>query len=156
MTGHCAPYLNNLPHGLVDGCNICSRISSRIECSGCTTVHYCCSEHQALHRAAHQTICDRIQRLNDFIAEYKDALPCDTEGGNTPLPTFRTTGGNYTLYEATEMFAHARRNLVQEFVKLNTKTAVGQVLDDTFTLLRLDPEDHLGMRCMAPWLFLRL
>jgi len=109
-----------------------------------------------LHYPAHQIICKKIHKLNNFIAEFRDAIPLFAENPNTPLPTFRTTGDNYTLKEATEKFMYARRDLVYEMVKLNTKAAVEQALDDTSDMLQLDPEDTVGIRCMAPWLFLRL
>jgi len=162
VIGHRAPYPHNLPHGLVNGCNICPKMSRRIQCSGCRAVHYCCTDHQALDQVAHQTICDRIQRLGKLIGETERELdplcPWDRDPGYDEAPNdpFGPSNPNFWYWKGTKKYMYLRRDYAYELIKLNTKTAIDRALDDTWSLLRMDPEDHLGMRCIMPSLFLRL
>jgi len=156
VTGHRAPYPNNLPYGLVNGCNICPKKSRRIVCSSCKAVHYCTPGHQALDHPNHQTICNRIQNLFDLKCKTQLAIDRHPEDNDAPADIFDTAGPSFWPYKGTRKYLYICRDLVYELVKLNTEAAIRKALNDTLTLLQLDPEDHLGMRCLAPSLFLRL
>ncbi|KAI4912113.1 uncharacterized protein J4E92_010158 [Alternaria infectoria] len=118
---------------------------------------------KALDQVAHQTICDRIKRLGDLIGKTErelaplcewDRYPGDDE--DRPIDPFGPSNPNFWYWKKTRKYMYMRRDYAYELIKLNTKTAIDHALDDTWSLLRMDPEDHLGMRCIMPWLFLRL
>ena len=50
----------------------------------------------------------------------------------------------------------AHEDLVHELLNINIRAAVEAALDHTFSLLRLNPTDPIGMRCIAPFLLIRL
>ncbi|KAI4620737.1 uncharacterized protein J4E87_007065 [Alternaria ethzedia] len=84
--------------------------------------------------------------------------PWDRDPGyeDAPKNPFGPSNPNFWYWKGTRKYMYLRRDYAHEMVKLNTKTAIEHALDDTWALLRMDPEDHLGMRCIMPSLLLRL
>ncbi|KAI4934115.1 hypothetical protein J4E86_011497 [Alternaria arbusti] len=104
-----------------------------------------------------------IQRIYKLIGETERELgplcPWDSDSGDDedrPIDPFGPSNPNFWYWKKTRKYMYMRRDYAYELIKLNTKTAIDHALDDTWSLLRMDPEDHLGMRCIMPWLFLRL
>ncbi|KAI4651160.1 uncharacterized protein J4E79_009359 [Alternaria viburni] len=159
-THHVIEHYKPLPYeksyGLMGRCRICPEKKNLIICSDCNAMFYCSSEHQALNKKTHQTLCDRLQELHGLIAGSEDALKRNSGDAGTPKDPFRTAGGRFWEYEATREYMYRRRDLLYELYSVNTTAAVQQALDEAFALLQLDSADHLQMRCLVPWLLLRL
>ncbi|KAF1810768.1 hypothetical protein P152DRAFT_483496 [Eremomyces bilateralis CBS 781.70] len=145
-------------------CVLCGSTTDLSLCSGCRILHYCGSEHQAIHWPAHKSGCKAIKAFRTSYERIKSDLPnalekdgFDWHGNNKELTNiFDTYKGKFWKIQSTRPYMRARFTLVEQFLQVKTYPAVGAALGHLEGMLQLCRGDNLGVRDYMPSLYLRL
>jgi hypothetical protein len=146
----------DVSHGLITGCHICPQQNNLSRCSACKVAYYCSPDHQAADRPGHKVFCKGIQKIIFVLGKDEAALRAHPGDIDTPANAFSTAVGKFWSYIGTRNYMKSRNELVHALVRVNTKAAVEAALEHTLGILRLNPQDPMCVRSIAPWLFLRL
>ena len=143
---------------LVTGCVVCGRKNGLSCCSACNVIPYCGREHQASHRQAHKSVCNKIKRAKaQFeIEEAKlRAHPGDFMTPANPLEDEDAIGRFWGLVD-TRDYMRARYAYVESVIKAKSRRAIETAVRHLEDMFRLCRGDNMGLRDIAPHLYLRL
>lgn len=141
-------------------CSACFKKEKVSPCEDCNVVVYCSQDHQLAHLPTHKPQCDAIKQAQ--VALEKEEADVRAEQGEVvTLPgrgatMFEEYAGYFWEIPETRQYMRARRNLLSALLIINTELAVKAALDNILEMLRLCKGDHLGVRDLAPSLYLRL
>ncbi|KAI4604954.1 hypothetical protein J4E80_010785 [Alternaria sp. BMP 0032] len=154
----------NVSHDLKWGCPICpekddiSRATPNpnlSRCSACRVVYYCSPEHQAADRPTHKKFCKRIQKATFVLEKEEAALKAHKAKKGSPNP-FNTKTDDVWQNEVARKYMLSGKEVVLEMIRINTKTALEKALDIIDALTKMSYKDPMGLRCITPFLLIRL
>jgi hypothetical protein len=147
------------PGHLINGCHVCSKQENTSRCGGCKVVWYCGQAHQASDRPAHKSFCTAIKKARVRLDAQEISLRTHAGDEDTPRDAFAQGGqtlGRFWGFAGTQPYMHARHQLIDALLRVNTPAAVEAALDHALDMLRLNASDTQGIRSIVPALFLRL
>ncbi|KAK1215710.1 hypothetical protein PQX77_021672 [Marasmius sp. AFHP31] len=142
--------------GLEKGCQVCHQTTNLQRCSSCKAVFYCNRDHQVSDHPAHKAVCNKITKAQAKLDAKETKLRNHPGDFMTPANPFETSVGHFWGILNTRDYMRARSALLHELLKVNTRQAVQSALDHILNMLRLCRSDNIGVRSIAPALYLRL
>lgn len=131
-------------------CPVCQTSEKLLRCQGCLVTLYCCRDHQIADRSNHKVACNAVKKARNVLEQE------DRELRDEPMNMFEMAPGNFYEIALTRNYIKARFSLVRKLMKLNTYDGVKAALDHATGILQLCHLDHVGVRFIAPFLFIRL
>ncbi|KAH9218743.1 hypothetical protein DL95DRAFT_293090 [Leptodontidium sp. 2 PMI_412] len=141
---------------LVSRCPACSKTDKLLRCQGCKVMFYCSKEHQASDRPAHKRACNAIKKAEAKCAEEETKLRNTPGDWTFQANPFENSVGHFWGILETRDYMRARYGVVESLLKIKTTEAVKATLDHILDMLRLCRGDNMGVRSLAPALYLRL
>ncbi|KAG6361165.1 hypothetical protein INS49_009389 [Diaporthe citri] len=135
-------------------CPVCHTQEGLQRCGGCRAVYYCGREHQASHRNSHKHACNAMKKAFEALHRTEHKLRALQQAD---LLFLAEQVGRFWDIQETRDNIRARFALVETMI-LHFKSA-NAVLDSLVHLMHmldLCQSDNLGMRWVAPALYLRL
>ncbi|WAO90097.1 MYND-type zinc finger protein samB [Fusarium falciforme] len=136
-------------------CGVCRKQEDLIRCPGCLVVYYCGRDHQAIDRKLHEEGCTKTEKALARLEKEEQTLR-DHPGG-----MFENGVGRFFKIKETRQYMIVRKQVVttllQSFGAAGGRAdAVRTALDHILDMLRLGRGDYMGVRDVAPTLFIRL
>ncbi|TVY82760.1 hypothetical protein LSUE1_G004073 [Lachnellula suecica] len=141
---------------LKSGCAVCSKQESLVLCEACKVTTYCGSDHQVADRTSHKRVCVAIKKAQKALDDEERSLRSLPADSWTPENPFENAVGRFWGLHETRPYMLSRFALVDAILKVKTRYAVQTALDHVTDILRLCRSDNMGVRDLAPSLFLRL
>lgn len=94
--------------------------------------------------------CNAVKKARNVLEQE------DRELRDDPMNVFEVAPGNFFEIAGTRNYINARFALVRKLMKFNTYDGVKATLDHATGILQLCHLDHVGVRFIAPFLFIRL
>ncbi|KAK0108231.1 hypothetical protein ONS95_003051 [Cadophora gregata] len=146
----------SLSLSLTPRCPTCNKTDKLLRCLGCGVMFYCGKEHQASDRPAHKKACSSVKKVQKHLEIEEQKLRNHPGDFMTPDNIFENGVGHFWGIHETRPYMRARHVLVDALLTIKTKAAVQAALDHVLDILRLCRGDNMGVRSIAPGLYLRL
>lgn len=137
-------------------CPICKSTDKLLRCQGCMVMPYCGREHQIADRKDHKKACNAIKKSQELLQTEERALRAAPADFMMPENVFVNGVGNFWGILETRDYMRARFGLVDSLLKIKNYFAVKAAFDHMMDMFRLCRSDNMGLRFMAPALFIRL
>lgn len=139
-------------------CQVCHARAGLQRCSGCQAVFYCGREHQVNHRESHKRACTTVRKALTALSREEQKLRSRQQGGSfAGADLFEEQAGHFWGILETRDYMQARYAVVERTLDhFGNEDAVRSSLDHVTDMLRLCRSDNLGVRDIAPALYLRL
>ncbi|KAK9234680.1 hypothetical protein V1525DRAFT_412346 [Lipomyces kononenkoae] len=137
-------------------CSACYKKENLLRCQACKVVFYCSRDHQVDDRPNHKSACNGIKKAQKILEGYEQELRAFPGDWMTAPNPFETGVGHFWGIHKTRPYMQSRYALVEALLKAKTRPAVQSALDHILDMLRLCRGDNLGVRDVAPALYLRL
>ncbi|KAH8587615.1 hypothetical protein B0O99DRAFT_694277 [Bisporella sp. PMI_857] len=143
---------------LTTQCPMCGSKEKLSRCQACNVMTYCGRDHQVEHRYAHKVACNGVKKAQKELDREEQKLRAHPGDFMTPpgATIFEEEAGHFWGIHETRAYMRARYALVEALLKVKTLYAVKSALDHIMDMLRLCRGDNMGIRDLAPPLFLRL
>jgi hypothetical protein len=153
-----APSPFEISQGLITGCHtvLCNKKEGLSRCGGCKVVSYCNRDDQAADRGFHKTYCKSIKKAQALYEKEEAALRAHPGNWMMSANPFESCVGHFWGVTETRDYMRARYGVVDAIMKINTFAAVEAALNHILDMLRLSRGDNMGVRDIAPHLYLRL
>lgn len=137
-------------------CPVCKTKDNLLRCQGCKVMLYCSRDHQVVHRRDHKRECNSVKNSRNTLEHEERELRAMPPDFMMPANVFEECVGHFWTIYGTRDYIRARFSVVDSLVKIKTFSAVQEAFDHIMDMLRLCRGDNMGLRFMAPALFLRL
>jgi len=141
---------------LVSRCPICNTTKNLLLCKVCMAMPYCCRDHQLANIDDHKDACSSVKWARITLEAQEQVLRRSPPDYFTPANVFEDHVGHFWTIQGTRPYMRARYYLVDRLLQIKTFDAVKAAFDHTMDMFRLSRSDDLGLKFIAPSLFLRL
>ncbi len=117
---------------------------------------YCSKEHQAADRKAHKRACNTVKKAQEHLDKEERELREFPGDFMTPGNLFEEQVGHFWGILETRDYMRARYGVLEALLKIKTTAAVQAALGHILDMLRLCRSDNMGVRSLAPSIYLRL
>ncbi|KAI4199052.1 MAG: hypothetical protein LQ350_004874 [Teloschistes chrysophthalmus] len=146
--------LSSTPHCL--NCKKSGATTKLLRCQGCNVVYYCGRDCQLANREDHKKACNAIKKGKVAMDNEEQRLRTMPPDFMTPANLFEEHAGHFWGILETRTYMRLRYALVEAILKIKTYTAVQTAHGHILDMLRLCRGDNMGVRSLAPSLYLRL
>ncbi|KAF3917527.1 hypothetical protein AA313_de0200346 [Arthrobotrys entomopaga] len=147
---------NSNPQTLKTGCNLCDNTDKLSRCAGCKVVQYCSRDHQTSDWPTHCPFCVKVKKsFKKFDEEYEKLRDHPGDWMTSARP-FETSAGHFWGIHGTRDYMRARYAYIEQLLKIQTRAAVENAVENLMDMCRLCRGDNMGVRYLVPGCFLRL
>ncbi|PVH99201.1 hypothetical protein DM02DRAFT_594753 [Periconia macrospinosa] len=143
---------------MITGCSRehCTQQENLSRCSRCLVVQYCSPAHQKEDWSSHKSICAKLKKAQDVVDKEEAELRAHPGDMWMSANPFEDHEGMFWSISETRPYMRARYGVVDIQMTMDTQLAISAALSNIMDMLRLCRGDNMGVRDIAPGLFLRL